>query len=264
MNHEFHSCYYEFHSCYTMSPIAIQKNRIYSSSTREMQIITSFIKWHGRKRSFLIIRNPFMSSAWIQVDATRPSWRIKERMTCASPVEDCSEQPESKFFFIWNGIESVKSVFGLVKPTSGRKRKPVQCKTILLKACHPQVWCAVRAVNFVPRVQVVNPAPHLQPVWHHHSKVTVLKPAAADSSFRSTMVGKSGKNATILPAWEKRKRRKVCGRDYCNGSEAKFMCRTTCGTCPSECELHVEELEKLTADLQKRLDDLEAKKKERI
>jgi len=73
----------------------------------------------------------------------------------------------------------------------------------------------------------------------------------------------AGRNAPII--------RKACGRDYGNGKEAKFMCRVTCGTCPSECELRVEELEKqnaelekLTAALQRSLADLKAQEEKLV
>jgi len=41
------------------------------------------------------------------------------------------------------------------------------------------------------------------------------------------------KTCNHLTGWTKKRKENVCRRDYGNGSEAKFMCRTTCGTCPS-------------------------------
>ena len=65
------------------------------------------------------------------------------------------------------------------------------------------------------------------------------------------MVRKSRKHATILPAGLKRK-------------ESEVHYRATCGTCPSDCDLNVAELEEINVTLQKGLYELEASKKEWI
>mmetsp|Transcript_432 Transcript_432/g.686 ORF Transcript_432/g.686 Transcript_432/m.686 type:complete len:104 (+) Transcript_432:77-388(+) len=72
-----------------------------------------------------------------------------------------------------------------------------------------QVWYVPKPAILAPRAQVVNLALHPQPVWHHHSKVTVLKMATADSSMlsRRTLVKRSGEHATVLPAGPKKRRR---------------------------------------------------------
>ncbi len=68
------------------------------------------------------------------------------------------------------------------------------------------------------------------------------------------------KTCNTLARWSNGKRKKACQKDFGNGSEAKFICRVSCKTCPSECELRVEELVALNAALQKRIDELEANK----
>jgi len=183
----------------------------------------------------------------------------------SSPVEACSEQPSTSFFFEWKGRELTKKCLWLGTKAS------IEQKNV---ACALQI----NSVNDLPVASVVCPetcdtcpkGPSSQP---SPSPTTSMAPSfqgdcSQTGSSRFLFSIKNGrevwKTCNDLAGMGKGKQRKACGKDYNNGSEAKFMCRTTCGTCPSECELHVEELEKLTADLQKRLDDLEAKKKERI
>jgi len=72
-----------------------------------------------------------------------------------------------------------------------------------------------------------------------------------------------GQELTRKCSWLKtrKKKREACGME--DGSSdgtppASKVCRVTCGTCPSECELRVEELQKKNKELQKRIDELEA------
>lgn len=72
--------------------------------------------------------------------------------------------------------------------------------------------------------------------------------------------GTKWRTCNDLALMNKTKIKNVCKRDYGDdgyGKEAKYMCRVTCNTCPSDCEVRVEELQKTNDYLQKRVNDLE-------
>ena len=184
----------------------------------------------------------------------------------SSPVEDCSEQPESKFFFRWNGQKSVKKCSWLSITNKQKKEAACAMQDNSVDGMPPASVMCRESCELCPKGPSSQPSP---------SPSTSMAPSFQGDcsqngssrflfSINQTTGKESWKTCNDLAGWNATKRRNACGRDYDNGREAKFMCRTTCGTCPSECELHVEELEERNAALQRRLDDLEAKKKKRV
>jgi len=195
------------------------------------------------------------------VETASPVSMPPSALPSSSPVEDCSDQPQATFFVRWKERNLTKKCSWL--NNANRKR----------------VACAMKnGSNGTPPARVVCPetcgtcpkGPSSQPT---PSPSTSMAPSfEGDCSqngssrflFSANSKGKNKvwKTCNDLAGMAAPKVRKVCGRDYGDGREAKFMCRTTCGTCPSECELRVEELEKLNAALRNSLDDLKVEMKE--
>lgn len=180
----------------------------------------------------------------------------------SSPVDDCSEVPTSKFFLLWKGVESTKKCSWL-RNTASQDRKDAACKMQDSSAdgMPPASVMCRESCGLCPMGPSSQPTP---------SPSTSMAPSLqgdclenGSSKFLHAVKGNGKeiwKKCNALAGWSNSKRNKACRKDFGKGSEAKFICRVSCKTCPSECELRVEELVALNAALQKRIDELEANK----
>ncbi len=175
------------------------------------------------------------------------------------PVDDCSEQSSSKFFFKWKGVDSTKKCSWL--STAKPKKRNAACEM------------QESSIDGVPPASVMCrescelcPGPTSQPT--SSPPTTSMAPSLQGDCLENGsskflhVVKENGdetwKTCNALASWTNGKRKRACDTDYDNG--AKVICRVSCKTCPSECDLRVEELLDLNAALQKRIDELEANK----
>ncbi len=180
------------------------------------------------------------------------------------PVEDCLEQPESDFFFMWKGEGATKQCSWLNTTSKGKREAACEMENNSDEGMPPASVMCRESCGLCPRgpstLPSLSPSSSMAPSFQGDCA------QSGSSRFLFLIKKNTGKEVwktcNDLASWAKKKRKNACRKDYDNGSEAKFICRATCVTCPSECELNVEELEDINAALQKRLDELEASMKE--
>jgi choice-of-anchor B domain-containing protein len=179
----------------------------------------------------------------------------------SSPVEDCSDQPQATFFVRWNGKNLTKKCSWL--NNANRKRVACAMKNGSNGTPPARVVCR-ETCGTCPKGPSSQPTPSPSTSMAPSFEGACSQNGSSRFLFSANSKGKNKvwKTCNDLAGMAAPKVTKVCGRDYGDGREAKFMCRTTCGTCPSKCETRVEELEKLNAALRKSLDDLEVEMKE--
>jgi hypothetical protein len=177
----------------------------------------------------------------------------------SSPVEACSEEPSTSFFFKWNQKELTKKCLWLATRATTRQRKAacalkinsVNDSPVASVACPETCDTCPKGPSSQPSPSpTISFAPSVQGDCSQNGSSRYL-------NFVNNNGIKSWKTCNQLSAMTQGKINKICARDYKDGNEAMYVCRVACGTCPSECELRVMELEELNADLQKRIDDLE-------
>jgi len=176
----------------------------------------------------------------------------------SSPVDDCSEQRSSKFFFLWKGAESTKRCSWLKTTSLKKKNAACDMQDSSIDGVPPASVMCRESCGLCPTSQPTpspstSMAPSLQGdcLENGSSKFLHVVKENGDETW---------KTCNDLASWTNSKRKRACKKDHGNGSEAMSICRMSCETCPSECELRVEELLALNAALQKRIDELEANK----
>eukprot|EP01083_Nonionella_stella_P275225 934645_1 len=211
---------------------------------------------HGLLRADLAMEflggSPSISSSPTSIESPSSSPIVSPS---SSPVvEACSEDPKTSFFFEWRGRELTKTCLWLdTKATTGRRNvacameiDPGNDLPVASVACPETCDTCPKDPSSQPTPSpTISFAPSVQGDCSQNGSSKYL-------NFVNNNGIESWKTCNQLSAMTQGKINKICARDYKDGNEAMYVCRVTCGTCPSECELRVMELEELNADLQKR------------